>query len=239
MSTDIWSELELSDKLADDLRNMVRLYESQAARSLQKELGPSQIGNPCTRCLARYILGVPIQREHNDPWCRIIGTAVHAWLDEAAAAHNVATDTARYYPELRVYPDARLLPIGGSCDLYDAHTKTVIDHKVVGAVPLRKYRANGPGINYRRQIQLYGRGYVNAGQEVRNVAVAFWLRGGRLSDLYVHVEDYDPVMAQQALDRYEVIRNVAHQIGPDNLGLLPTDPDCWDCGGLEKAEVKP
>lgn len=223
----------LGDRIADDLRAMARDYDAAAHRSQQKHLGPSQIGSPCTRCLARHALGRSVQREFDDPWCRTIGTAVHAWLDAAALHHNTANDRARYYPELRIHPDEELLPSGGNCDLYDEDTRTVVDHKIVGAEPLRKYRLNGPGPQYRVQAHLYGLGYVRAGHTVDHVAVAFWQRGGRLSDLYVWTEPYDEDVARTALERWRTIRDQALAVGPAILPLLPADPACWDCGGRD------
>lgn len=242
-STDvIWDEIgnPLGERLADDLRDMVRGYESAAERSQQSHLGPSQIGNPCTRCLARFVLGVPVTREFDDPWCRILGTAGHLWLDEAAAYANARTLTtagaaagARWHPEKRVHPHPDLLPAGGKADLYDEVTGTVIDHKIVGTEPLRKYKLNGPGPQYRVQAHLYGLGYTRTGATVNNIAVAFWKRGGRLSDLYVWTEPYDVDIAIGALTRYRTIREQALSIGVSILPHLPAHPDCWDCEGKD------
>lgn len=229
----VWDEVAggPGDAIADDLRAMVAEHEAAADRSQQRHLGPSQIGSPCTRCLARHILGCPVTRPYDDPWLRIIGTAVHAWLDEAAASWVVRHDHARYYPEMRVQPDADLLPSGGRCDLYDADRRTVIDHKVVGQATLRRVRAGGPGHAYRRQAHLYGLGYANAGHHVKSVAIAYWQRGGRLSDLHVWTEPYDRQIADDALDRYRTIRDLCGTAGAAILPSLPADPDCWDCGG--------
>lgn len=225
----------LGVRLANDLRDIVRTYGSGDERSRQRHLGPSQIGNPCTRCLARHVLGMEIVREFDDPWCRIIGTATHSWLEEAAAYDNIHTvrDAARWKYETRVHPHPDLLPSGGTADLYDAHTKTVIDHKVVGPAPLKKYKLNGPGHQYRAQAHLYGLGYHRTGVEVEHVAIAFWNRGGRLSDLYVWTEPYSADVAMQALDRYRTIRDQAASIGPQIIPLLPADESCWDCGGKD------
>lgn len=238
----VWDSPELTgalgDRIADDLRAMVRSYEDGAERTQQHHLGPSQIGMPCTRCLARHVLCMPTQREFDDPWCRIIGTATHAWLDDAAAWANVQTlvdndSEARWYPEQKVQPHPDLLPSGGKADLYDDVTKCVIDHKVVGAEPLRKYRLNGPGEQYRIQAHLYGLGYHRLGLEVRHVAVAFWNRGGRLGDLYVWTEPFDAQVALNALSRYRTIRDQALALGPAILPHLPADESCWDCEGRE------
>lgn len=239
MTTDIWDQFaptddEIGRRIADDLRAMVRAFDARAPRSQQRDLGPSQIGMGCVRCLARISIGIPrTGRVHDDPWCRILGTATHTWLDAAAVYANggVSASPVRWLSECRVHPHPELLPSGGRCDLYDTTTHTVLDHKVVGATPQRKYRAGGPSPQYRVQAHTYGLGLANAGYPVERVAIAFWLRGGRLSDLYVWSEAYDESVAHNALERYRTIRDQARAAGPSILPLLPADPDCWECGG--------
>lgn len=237
MSASAWDDPaitgSLGDQIAIDLRDMVRLFEDSRDRTTQTAIGPSGLGNPCTRCLARDALGHPIKREFNDPWCAIIGTAVHAWLADAATHANDQAGEEWYLTETRVHPHPDVLPKGGNADLYDAERKTVIDHKVVGAEQLRKYRLNGPGPQYRVQAHLYGLGFHRTGKPVEHVAVAFWQRGGRLSDLYVWTEPYQPQIALDAINRYRTIAEQATAIGPAILPLLPAHPDCWDCGGKD------
>lgn len=223
----------LGDTLAGELRQMVLDYENSRARTRQTDIGPSQIGSPCTRCLARHALGVPVARGHTDPWCAIIGTAVHNWLEEAAVYNATHHDRLRYLPEMRVHPDDRAMPNGGSLDLYDIHTSTVIDHKIVSADRQRAYKLGGPGLTYRRQAHIYGLGLAISGRLVDNVAIAFWVRGGRLGDLWVWTETYDPRIAREAIDRYLLIREQALALGVAILPHLPADPDCWDCGGAD------
>lgn len=224
----------LGDRLALDLQAMVRSYEADSARNQQSDLGPSEIGNPCTWCLAAQILGLSSSTwEHSsydDGWRAIVGTAVHAWLDGAAVADCNRLGRGRWYAEMRVQPDERLLPSGGSCDLFDADTKTVIDHKTTTKSKLTNYRLNGPGVQYQRQAHLYGLGYAKAGHDVENVALAFWLRDGMLRDLYVWAEPYSEQMALDTLVRYETVQNLCQQGGPGVLDALPSDPDCTPCG---------
>ena len=233
-----WAQFDTShdDQLADDLRRMVREYDADHDRSKQAAPGPSEVGTPCTRCLAAKILGV--HDDPSDPWCRIIGTAVHAWLDEAALAWNLRHDDTRWVPEHKVFPDDELLPSGGSCDLYDERTRTVLDHKVVGTDRLRAYRINGPGIQYRRQAHLYGLGYTRKGHRVDSVALAVWPRGGRLDQMHLHREPYDETLAREALDRYRTMRDLVTPIGPAILPSLPSDPDCFTCSrGIRTAQA--
>lgn len=235
--TSAWDDPALSGdlgaRIATDLRDMVEMYEGSRDRTVQTDLGPSQIGMACTRCLARHVLGRPRERDFDDPWCRIIGTAVHAWLEKAAAHSNDVGGAAMWRTEMRVRPDTDLLPAGGSLDLWDVWRHTVIDHKIVGTEPLRKYRLNGPGIQYRRQGHLYGYGVAKAGGTVENVAIAFWPRGGRLSELYVWTEPYSEAIAIEALDRYRLVRDQARALGPAILPVLPADSDCFECRGAE------
>lgn len=237
MTASLWDDPTLTgalgDRIADDLRDMVRTYEGSRDRSKQTDIGPSGIGKACTRCLARHALGMSLVREYDDPWCRVIGTAVHEWLECAAHTHNVTIDHARYLTETRVQPHPDMLPKGGNADLYDSETNTVIDHKVVGAEQLRKYRLAGPGQQYRIQGHVYGLGFHRLGKPVDHVAIAFWQRGGRLKDLYVWTEPFDAHVALDAINRYRTIRDQALAIGPAILPLLPADPACWDCGGKD------
>lgn len=237
----VWDDFgdTLGDRLADDLREMVRQHDQANDRSQQVHLGPSEIGNPCTWCLAAQILGVTSSTwEHSawdDGWRAIVGTATHSWLDEAAVSYNVRNDVARWYPEVRVQPDERLLPAGGRCDLYDSETQTVIDHKTTTKAKLSAYRLSGPGVAYRRQAHLYGKGYALAGHDVRHVALAFWLRDGMLRDLYVWTEPYSQTIADETLARYDTLRTLCETGGPAVLDSLPPDPDCNQCSRRQDA----
>lgn len=230
-AANVWDDIgdALGDRIADDLRQMVRDQDAAADRSQQADLGPSEIGNPCARCLAAKITGTYEEPPFDDPLIRVIGTAFHQWMDEAAVDACKRLGRGRWYAECRVHPDPRLLPSGGSCDLFDADTHTVIDHKTTSPEKLKKYRLGGPGIGYRRQAHLYGLGYTNAGHKVEHVALAFWPRGGRLRDLYVWTEPYAPEIAHQTLSRYELIRGLCESGGPAVVASLPSDADCFTC----------
>lgn len=236
-ATQVWDALQpaLGETLERELRQLVLDHEKGRERSQQQEVGPSGLGKPCARCLAREVLGRPIVRAY-DPhvWRRYVGVCVHAGLAEAALAHNMGINRGRYVIESKVYPDgpgSALLPKGGDSDLYDGDRATVVDWKTSSKARLKAYRANGPGQQYRFQAHLYGRGFVLLGLPVENVAIAFVPRDGSLNDLYVWTEPYDESVALQALDRYSKIRELALANGVAILPFLPADPDCFDCSG--------
>lgn len=244
-AADVWTELApsvLADRITGEIRDIIVAFENNRDRTKQTAMGPSGIGSPCARCLARNVLGCPVERGY-DPhvWRRIVGTAVHAWLAEAALHHNKAIGRGRYVIESRVHPDGKaseLLPKGGDADLYDGDTDTVVDYKTKSFNGIKEVKANGPKQQQRYQGHLYGLGFARLGRPVKNVALAFIPREGALRDFYVHVEPYDEAVAVEALERFRTIRTLALANGVAILPHLPADPDCFDCGGADIEETK-
>lgn len=228
----VWDEVgdPIGERLADELRSMVKHSDWTSSRSQQRHLGPSEIGDPCTKCLAAKILGIHERPESSfdDGWRAIVGTAIHSWLEKAAKKDNRDNDAA-WCTEERVFPDDELLPKGGRCDLYQDTTGTVIDHKTSTKKKINNYKANGVGITYRRQAHLYGLGYANAGMTVNRVALAFWVRDGMTRDLWVWSEAYDPKIAHDTLDRYRTLKALCEAAGVAIVDSLPSDPGCFVC----------
>lgn len=213
------------DLVASELLHVIKGAVASHPRSLQRRIGPSEIGHPCARRVGYILLD---HEKVNDapgdtPWLPTIGTAVHAWLEEQFVAANVADQPLRWLTELRV--DVGTLagvPITGHCDLYDRVTATAIDWKIVGATTLKKYRSKGPGDQYRTQIHLYGRGLTRRGLPVDTVAIAFLPRNGELRDAYIWHEPYDEQVALDGLERAEGVALATGQLGVEALTHLPT-----------------
>lgn len=163
-------------------------------RSLQTMIGPSEIGLDCQRQLAFRLAG----KRHESTaiaWKPFIGTAVHAQLESFF-------DGDEWLTEERVnVGQVGGKPVLGSCDLYHVPTGTVVDHKVVGPGALRTYRSFGPSDQYRIQAHLYGMGFLRAGHTPRKVAISFLPRDGEFHKRYWWSEDWDPLVAIDALDR--------------------------------------
>jgi len=216
---------------ADLIRTVVDAAR-HSPRNLQQAIGPSEVGHPCSRRIAYKVAGAPRTWTDADPWASIIGTAVHAWLAAAFAAENLVLDEPRWLVEQRVHPSSGL---SGSCDLYDTHTDTVIDHKVVGSTTLADAKAHGPTPQYRIQVHTYGLGWERLGKQPREVAIAYWPRSGYLSGLYVWREPYDRSIADAALDRLSNISAAALSLDivehPERTALIPAAPSdsCSHC----------
>ena len=224
------SEPPVTDPLRDDLLAMIRTRSANAPRSLQIELGPSQVAHPCHRKMAYGIMAEPGSNPQFDPLPSIIGTAVHSWLDTAAQHANEVLGRERWLTETRVEVTPGL---AGTSDLYDCDTATVVDWKVVGTPRLRKFRKD-VGPTYRGQVHLYGRGFENAGYPVKRVSIAFVPRGATLHSLHVWQEDYNPQLVDEILKRREqticLLNDFDIENNPDRYLWLPVEPvDCTYC----------
>jgi hypothetical protein len=197
-------------------------------RSQQIRIGPSEIGIPCARRIGYKLLNAPEVNDRGVPWKPTIGTAVHTWLEEVFTGLGDKTGAAgRYLLEQTVdVGEVGGEAITGHCDLFDTWSGTVVDWKCVGGTQLAKYKANGPGEQYRIQAHLYGRGWQRAGKPVQNVAVMFLPRDRELNMAHFWHEPYDEQIAIKALDRVEAITTLTSAAGTAALPLLPT-ADAW------------
>lgn len=257
MTDNALGDVELGTQLADMIRTLIVDTAARAPRSRQTALGPSQIGEVCTRKIAYQIHDWPKVNTSYDPWAAVQGNAVHDWM-----AHLFAKrDPKRYRVEHRLtiregYTDhAR---IGGSCDLYDTATGTVWDWKLTGKSSIEKYQKHGPGQKYRWQAHLYGMGWENAGIVPSRVAICFLPRYHVLEP-YVFTEPYSRATAEKALGRLDEIHSLILALdpesNPESWTSFPTDPKAtcaWcpylkpgstdlsvGCPGADKTASKP
>ena len=212
-------ETGLRDLIIDSIRHAA----DNAPRSLQKKIGPSQVGTPCDRQLAYHLDGTPESRSFMDPWPSIVGTAVHAWLADAMELQNQILISQgkkpRWHLERRVDVG---LGLTGSADCFDEETGCVIDWKVAGNTQYTKYIREGPSEVYRVQSHCYGLGYVRAGFDVKRVAIGFFGRAKTLNDLHIWSEEFDPDVAIAALARMQdITEKLAAGIKPLDIVASP------------------
>lgn len=213
--------------MIDELRGVVRAHEKSRPRSMQVSIGPSEAGTECDRRLAYRMLQVSASNTSSDPWAAIVGTSVHAWLDTAFLAQNDRDGVERWACDLKVQLGDYMR---GSVDLYDKKTGTVIDHKVLGASTLKKFKADGPSEQYRTQVHLYACGLRLAGANVQNVAIAAWSRTGQLKDALWWSEPYDEARVERTLARLDALRSTTDALGLAALPLIRTaDAYCMWC----------
>lgn len=222
--------------LGKELLHIIEDAIANQPRSLQKIIGPSEIGHPCARRIGYKLLGAPdLNPNQGVPWKPFIGTAVHSQnegiFDHWNLAHAGDAGMERFLMEHRVnVGEIGGQAIWGSSDLYDRVTCTVVDWKIVGPAPLKNYRSKGPGDQYRSQAHLYGRGFERAGLPVDHVMIVFLPRNDELHKTYVWHEPYDEQIALQALARANGINDITRVLGQAALAALPTaDAYCLRC----------
>jgi len=221
---------------AEHLLHLISDAISNHPRSLQQQIGPSELGHPCARRIGYKMLGRG-ERASEPNWKATVGTALHSWLEGVLDGANMnyelrtRSGQERFYTEQRVTVGQILgRDIDGSCDVYDRATATVVDWKSVGPTQLTKYRRLGPGGQYRAQAHLYGRGWRNRGLPVDYVMVVFLPRNGELAETYVWWEPYDESVATAALERATGIALATQALGTGALTHLATaDAFCHLC----------
>jgi hypothetical protein len=233
----------VTDDLGAPIIDVVHRSMALHPRSLQKRIGPSEIGVGCDIALLHKLNGDP-EPDRGPAWKPAIGTAVHTQLETWFNAENVRLGRRRWYTEQRV--DVGELdgqPITGSMDLFDVDTMTVWDFKVVGPKALTGYRANGPSRQYRIQAHLYGLGWLRDPDTTGvpdRVGIAFLPRDGELSRAYFWSEEWDPTVGLDALDHLQGLAWQLREVGID-LALstcTPCDgPFCPWCPALRVGTV--
>jgi len=175
------------ERLRRRLIRGVEEAQASAPRSLQVEAGPSQVGTVCQRRLAAALAGVP-GLPGADRWLATIGTAVHAWLDDAFAGDP------NFVGDWEVQINLGAFTMRGTLDLYCRESATVIDHKVVGARSMDRILRAGMPLVYKAQLALYALGLRQMGYETKAVALALWPRESGLNN------GKGMVMVSQAVD---------------------------------------
>lgn len=218
-------------------------------RSLQRRIGPSEIGSPCQRRIGHKLAGTATVSALGDGWRPTVGTAVHTWLQDTFTAANrdwrqhTGADVTRWLVEHKVsvgeVPGLGVLvgdgrdddEVRGRCDLYDRVTATSIDWKVVGPATLKRAKAGHLEDKYRVQAHAYGLGWTRRAQPVDTVAVMFLPSNGELSQAHMWAEPYDARVALDALAAVGTVTAALNAFGPmRTLPVLTTaDDHCQWC----------
>lgn len=255
--------------VAEELLDLIKWAIDHHPRSLQSIIGPSEIGQPCTRRLIHKLAG-HTEPETRIPWKPTVGTAVHAWIENeviskqtdivigelAEMSPTLTAEQLQQLANLRNADNPRFLAerrvtvgqingvdITGSTDVFDTETLGTWDWKVVGPRRLSHYKRHGWGQLYQTQAHAYGQGWRNAGYDVRYVGAIFLPRDGELRDTHVWYEPFDPWVAAIALERCTMLCKEIETFGVDvALTLHPDlcdDPWCPWCPRQARAAQPP
>jgi hypothetical protein len=199
-------------ELAARLKEMFYAYDNRRAadnRSAQVTMGPSEMGTPCDRRLALSLMRMPPVNPGGDGWAAFVGTCIHAGLEQLFMWADAGT--GRFAVETRLEFPSKYVP-KGTADLIDRTLFMLDDHKCQGRWSRNKLKTQGPSPTYRVQAHVYAHGARLRGERIEKIAIISWPRDeATLDDLYVHVEDYNPLIAKQAFERVERIAQEVEQ----------------------------
>ena len=205
-------------------------------RSYQRQIGISEVGSDCRKCVARKLAERPKRVEGS--WYPFIGTAVHASLEEGFARWE---QDYMLEERLQVW-EYKNLVLGGSCDMAAVHVdgdKIVVnDWKIVGGNGIKDAAKGKVKNQYRIQAMLYGLGWENKGYYPSHVALTFLPRDQNLDQAQVVMFRYDKQVAMTALASLKVMIDAAELTGWDAvIAKQPKADFCFDCKKFEQDEV--
>lgn len=225
-----------------ELRTTIEHAIVHQPRSLQKRIGPSELGTPCDHCLAAKLAGWT-QTENGVPWLPYVGTAMHAQLEELFITSENERTGGNTTASRRWLCEQPVMvghiggeEIWGSTDLLDLTVGMTVDWKLVGASTLRTAK-KGPSEVYRTQADLYAKGWNDAGYRVDHVAIAYLPRNSvSLGDAIWWTAPHDRGRAERALDRANrlhanltALASVSTEARDAWITALPRDQGCFDC----------
>jgi hypothetical protein len=214
----------------------VERFSAIHPRTLQRELGPSEVGEPCARQVAFKLMDSPESPGRRiDPWPSFLGIAGHARIADALDWMNTQ-QPGTWVTERRLKIPGVRDGGRGTSDAYYAPTLTTIDWKILGDTTFAELQRDGMVGHWKYRVQghVYGLGWAAAGFEVRHVAIGIFGRSKPLSSMYVLSEPFDPQLAAAALHRVAGIRKVVDWLksqGTSHVDVVPPTPGkgCYYC----------
>jgi len=234
------------------IKQVYWLYEQVHAtmdteRSRQQEIGLSEYGSDCRRCVARKISRLFVKIT-NPSWKAQVGTFIHAGLEEHFVSNFISkqaegaiatNDRPLLHAERKVQiMEYKGLVLKGSCDLYiqGADYGIVDDWKTQNQRKLLEKTAKGlMSRAYKVQMHSYGFGYELLGLPVTHVVLYALPRDGELTDAKPILMPYDRQLVIDELASIQQMIDAAELIGWEKIiEYSPRAGWCPDCDAYER-----
>lgn len=227
--TPLKPELELlADELKRELCQVITDAGIYSPRSKQVSIGPSELGEECTRKLAYKLLDwEKVNESSGGSWAAQVGTAIHSHLEAI-----FAKDSEKYETESRVEIRAGLK---GTVDLFHNERSMVLDWKTKSPTGIKEKRSQGASPKEITQVMTYAYGKAKEGKPVEFVGLIFLPTGGQIHDMYIELHKYDEQIVLDALKRldsvYELLSTVDVEQSPAMWQVIPALPSrlCMYC----------
>lgn len=174
---------------------------SESERSLQREVGPSEIGG-CRRKVWHRLQGTtPINSTLGA--AAFMGTAIHEKIEKRLAALDDAS--------LMIETEVEYRGLMGHVDLYDTVNREVIDWKTITLKKARWF----PSEQQWQQVHLYGLLLTENGYPVETVTLVGIPRDGNERDVLVESRPWDRSVAENGLAWLQEIRESVMPPAPE------------------------
>ena len=215
------------------LLHVLHSKDASRDRSMQTEVGPSEIGG-CKRKVWYRLNAQPHTNDNQSKLAAIMGTAIHAAIEDAIGA--IDPEGKEYLVETEVaYGDMK-----AHVDLFVPSTGAVIDWKTSKIKNLSYF----PSKQQRWQVQVYGYLLSKNGYEVKTVNLVAIARDGAEKDVKVHTEPYDEAIALEAFDWLAAVKASTTLPEPEKDQSFCKDycqyydaTEEMGCGGLKKERI--
>ena len=215
------------------LLHVLHAKDASRDRSMQTEVGPSEIGG-CRRKVWYRLNAQPHTNENQSKLAAIMGTAIHSAIEEAIGALD--PDAKEYLVETEVaFGDMK-----AHVDLFVPSTGAVIDWKTSKIKNMGYF----PSTQQRWQVQLYGYLLSKNGYKVNTVNLVAIARDGSEKDIKVHTEPYSETMAMDALSWLANVKASTVLPEPEKDQSFCKDycqyydvTEEMGCGGLKKERI--
>jgi hypothetical protein len=233
-----------AEQYGNEMKGIIKRYAARSPRSVQKHLGPSELGELCHRQVVAKMSASKHTNNVGDPWASVMGTAGHAYVEGAFQWDNEDQGYARWLTERKVVPDpqhdgtAGPFSHPGTADLYDAYNRALVDHKFLGDSSMSKLKSKGPKHIYYVQLLLYRLGYLNLGLPVDRIVLLAWPRTkSSMDEMYVweHTPTAeDDLLVAEVLRKTEIRQQLAQEVLAKRLRIMdipatPSDDSCFYC----------
>lgn len=179
----------------------------KSARSLQIEVGPSELGS-CSRQMFYKLSGQKITNFNTLKMASIFGTAIHTYLQGVIESQ----DTERFLTEIEVEWEG----MKGHIDIYDQEGYEVIDWKTT----TKKNQGYFPTKSQIWQVQVYAYLLEMNGKQVNTVTLVSIPRDGNENDILYHSEPFNIEIAKEALAWLENIEKMEEAPAPEKDGVF-------------------
>ena len=182
------------------LFDSLRTADANRSRSVQVQIGPSEIGG-CRRKVWYRINNQPVTNENELKLAAIMGTAIHAEIEKALANN----------PDILIETEVEYDGMKAHIDCFVPSTGDVIDWKTSKIKNLGYF----PSTQQRWQVQVYGYLLSKNGYQVNRVSLVAIARDGDERDVKVHTEDYDESLALEALGWLAAVKEAKTPPNPE------------------------